>query len=141
MATLSSNQLIGLSKGIDAKEISGIGKDKLYAIVDKIEGAKIVNLGNNHLSSMMGRLNSSQIGELDKEKKISIVDGLQANFFATQEADFNNIRSANITIPTLDTAKIGKTKIAAVDSVQKERVRLVLTRNNLFSGTASNSSD
>ena len=95
---------------------------------------------------MMGGLKGSQISELDEGKKISIVEGLQANFFATQKADFADIRDAvkadnNITIPTLDTAKIGKTKIAAVDSVQKERVRLVLTRNNLFSGTASNSSD
>ena len=108
---------VGLATGIAYKEIVEIGKDRLFAMVDTIKEDDVKSLGTDHLSSMMSGIEGTQISELTEEKKVSIVDNLQANFFGSNKAEFKGIEdtSTDESRPTISEEKVGQTKITGAE--------------------------
>ena len=78
---------------------------------------------------MMGGMEGRQIKELKEDKKVSIVDNLDANFFGSRKAKFDEIRKSKETEtkPAIKADSIGKTKIKTAD-----RTSEFFSKPNLF---------
>ena len=129
LTTLESDQIIGLAKGIESRQIAEVGREKLFVMVDKIEDKDVKELGKKHLSSMMGGMEGRQIKELKEDKRVSIVDNLDANFFGSKKAKFDEIRKSKETEskPAIKADRVGKTKIKTADKTSK-----FFSKTNLF---------
>ena len=84
-----------------------------------IEVDVVKDLGGDKLSSMMGAVEGDQITDLQEEKKVSIIETLDANFFDADSADYKAIMESvpESERPAIAEDKLGKTKLNEAENL------------------------